>query len=177
MTLSLTAWGRWSCCCCSVPPSPNSSKDEDIFPVGTSTEHTHTPNIYRVVHTDHRHSKPLHKHKQHQWPHSVLFSGWTGWKSTSESGHTHIDTCRHNREPIPSKELERSLIRQERWCSSGTGHNQTNLLASKLFTCDWPFYPLITLFLHSCSSTNHLNSSLVFPLVSPWKHHPSPVLC
>lgn len=43
-------------------PSANSSKDEDVFPAGTFTEHTHTPDIHRVVHTDHRCSKPFHEH-------------------------------------------------------------------------------------------------------------------
>lgn len=35
---------------------PTSSKDEDVFPVGTHTKHTYTPNIYTVGHADHTQS-------------------------------------------------------------------------------------------------------------------------
>lgn len=46
ITLDLTAWGKWGCCCFSMSPSPTNSKDEDVFPVGTHTEHTYTKYIH-----------------------------------------------------------------------------------------------------------------------------------
>lgn len=46
ITLDLTAWGRWGCCCCSMSPSPTNSKHEDVIPVGTHTEHTYTKYIH-----------------------------------------------------------------------------------------------------------------------------------
>lgn len=149
ITPDLTAWGRQGYC--SMSQRPTSIKDEDVFPVGTHTEHTHISNIYTVGHTDHRHSEHSHEHRpvrpQHQWPHSVPFSGWTGWKPSSESRrtymHTHICTQRaHTQEKI-RKEFNRKigwavLIRYRT--------HQTNLLINNYLYVTGPFIPLYLCF-------------------------------
>lgn len=96
--LDPTARETWGCYS-SSSPSPASSKDGDVFPVGTRTQSTHIHHIYinmcvymcvyiyicLATQITGRDSEHTLKHRQHQQPHAAPLSAWEEGRFTSEN--------------------------------------------------------------------------------------------